>query len=137
MKNISIVLFAAAIFAFIFSLGFYFFMMQPLQTHTFFASVRVTPQTVGFDVNGTALTFGYVSAGGSSVRRVLLENSYSFPIRVNSAAAGSIAPFITVETPVIVEPHKSVYIPVLLNADLAEVSKNYNGTVSFTLLRAR
>ncbi len=49
---------------------------------------------MGFDVNGTAFTYGMVTRGGSSTRSVLIENYYDFPIKVEVIPRGDVVNFI-------------------------------------------
>ncbi len=136
MRKISILLFAVALIAFSFSVGSYVLMKMPLRTQTFFASVHVSSGIGGFDINGTALTFGSVAFGGNSLRRVFIENNYPFSVLVEPVVTGSISPLVELQTPIVVEPNQSLYIPVLLNTNLAELNHNYTGNISFTFLRA-
>ncbi len=136
MERSSIILFFIALVIFISSSAIYTFMKTPLQTKTFFTSVEISEDKAGFDVNSTALTFGKVLAGGSGLRRVFLENTYSFPVTVMSTKNGTIASFIDIPEGIIVKPHNSIYIPIILNAHDVEISNNYSGTISLALLRA-
>lgn len=67
---------------------------KPIYTETFFASVEVGSYT-GFDVNRTALTFGMVTPGSSSLRALNFENEYGFPVLIDIAGEGDIASFLS------------------------------------------
>lgn len=72
----------------------YFAGLKPIYTQTFFASVEVG-NIMGFDVNGSALTFGMVMPGGSSVRKLNFTNEYEFPVLIEVIGKGDIAGFLS------------------------------------------
>ena len=64
-----------------------------LERQTYYASIIVADYG-GFDVNGTAFTFGGVPLGSSSERKLSVKNGYDFPIVVNIIPRNGMEQFI-------------------------------------------
>jgi len=65
---------------------------KPLYEKTFFASVEVGDIT-GFDVNSTALMFGMVNPGSSSMRKMIFDNDYDSDVLIEFIGEGDFANF--------------------------------------------
>ena len=116
------------------SLISFFFATRTLQTQAFYASVTVTNENViGFDVNATALTFGKIGVGrGSSARKLILNNSYPFPIIVKTKVDGSIKPILNFGDSIRIEKGEMKMIP--FNTFAGNVSEGfYEGTVELVI----
>lgn len=90
----------------------------------------------GFNLNKTALTYGTITPGGSSVRNVILGNSYSFPIVVKVFASESLTRFLTVEENLSIEPGESRKTAVTIQAPRDAEFGNYSGEISFVFLKS-
>ncbi|MEK6933985.1 MAG: hypothetical protein AABW75_03855 [Nanoarchaeota archaeon] len=90
----------------------------------------------GFNVNKTALTYGTITPGGSSVRNVILGNSYSFPIIVKVFASKSLTQFLTVEENLSIEHGESKKVGVTIQAPGDAEFGNYSGEISFVFLKS-
>lgn len=90
----------------------------------------------GFNLNKTALTYGTITLGGSSVRNVILGNSYSFPIIVKVFASESLTRFLTVEENLFIEPGESKKVGVTIQAPQDAEFGNYSGEISFVFLKS-
>jgi hypothetical protein len=97
MKAISILLLVLSFFVLLFSLAGVFLSFTELQTEEIYTSVNITSGLIGFDVNGTALTFGEILAGGSVTRSVNFQNGYSFPVIVKTNVEGDIEKLLNFE----------------------------------------
>jgi len=61
-----------------------------LESREFYASVNVTLDRGGFDLNKSALTFGKIILGGSATRNIIFENKYNFAVYAKISASGDI-----------------------------------------------
>ena len=102
MKKISFALLVFSFVLFTFSLFVLIFTNQPIGAQTFYSSVNVTEDSIGFDISGNNVSFGKVSLGGSSSRTISLVNDYGFPIKLDINSEGSIQQFLTFEDEMIV-----------------------------------
>ncbi len=111
IKKLSFLLLTISFLLFIISITVFYVNTKPLDKYEFLASVNVTSDRMGFDVNGSALTFGNVIKGGSSTRNLVLDNGYDFPIVLNIKASGEIKKFLVFEEDLKVEKQGSIDIP--------------------------
>ncbi len=88
-----IILIILIIFLFFFNLLSY---SSVLEKKVIYSKVLVG-DSLGFDVNGTALTFGMITPqGASSSRNINLSNFYGKEIKVEIFAVGDIAKFLSI-----------------------------------------
>lgn len=90
----TVILFVVAAALFFLSLFSFVTSLIPLESKTVYASVTISEERAGFDVNGTALTFGIMQPGGSVTRAISVSNPYAFPIVMRISTAGPIAPLL-------------------------------------------
>jgi len=135
VKDLLILAFFISFIIFLMSLSFYFYYITPLAQSSFQASTIVTRDTGGFDLNSTALTFGSITLGGSSTRSILVNNSYSFPIRVEPVIEGSIQDLISYDY-LVIQPYQSASFSMTVFADLNKSLGKYIGNVSVRLFPA-
>lgn len=85
----------------------------------------------GFDVNGTALTFGMISAGKStSTREILLENHYDVPVKVEIYVDGDISEFMIIsENDFILNVDESKKLGFSVSVPYSTPNGNYSGIV--------
>ncbi len=99
MKSDRVLLLAVAVLVFavlVFAVSLSdFFGWVAVDTERVYASVNVSDR-VGFNVNGSALTFGSILPGGSSSRSVIFQNTYSFPVELRISVEGDIAGLVQV-----------------------------------------
>ena len=114
MKRLAYVLLFVSVVLLIISAGLFFFGNRPLQTKSFDTSVEVTANLVGFDLNGSSLTFGKVVAGGSATRNLVFSNDYSFPVLAVLSVEGNIGLFLSFDEVLKVEGDEQVFIPVTI-----------------------
>lgn len=69
--------------------------LSVLEKKEIYAKIIVSDH-YGFDLNGTALTFGMVRPGGTSSRALILENKYNKEVEVEIYAKGKIKEFILI-----------------------------------------
>ncbi len=100
MKKLFYIIFGFSSFIFFISLMVFYFNTKTLQTQTFYASVNVSDEIIGFDLNNTALTFGSIGKEKSSTRSIRIENGYAFPIVAILNAKGEIAPLLNYDNAV-------------------------------------
>ncbi|MDO8508511.1 MAG: hypothetical protein Q7S27_02385 [Nanoarchaeota archaeon] len=69
---------------------FFSFTEKEIQSEVLYASVNITNKA-GFEINGTALTFGNIQRPGTSSRNVILTNDYNFPVIIFIKVEGDIS----------------------------------------------
>lgn len=134
MKKIALGVFCLSVFVLIASLAGYFLRSAPLQSQTFYTSVNVT-DTLGFDVNRTALTFGNIIRGGSSTRKIKIDNSYNFPVVVHVSADGNMKDLLNFEEELYLEQGETKSVSFSVFADDNASEGVYSGNVSFEFYR--
>lgn len=101
---LSVAVFFAALITFLVSLYIYSYdSSNTLETKEYYASVNITIDKGGYDLNASALTFGRVAKGGSSTRNLIVKNDYDFPIVAEISARGNIEPLLTFEKEILVK----------------------------------
>jgi len=134
MKNILVLAFFISFIVFLMSLSIYFFYITPVYEFSYSATAYVTENVGGFDLNSTALTFGSIAVGGSSTRTILVDNYYSFPVRVEPHVEGTISKIISYQ-PLIVGPNETSRFSFTVSADSFDLLGNYTGNVIIRLKR--
>lgn len=134
MKKVSYVLFLFSFFVFIVSLAGLFFNSRPIQMERIYTSVNVTSDFLGFDLNGTALTFGRVLKGGNSVRNINFQNGYPFPVVVKTKVDGEMTNLLNFDGKVKVGEGESRKLSFNLNLDDADEGL-YDGFVEIVVVR--
>ena len=134
MKYILFLAFFISLIVFLMSASVFYYYIVPIKKSLFPASVMVTKELGGFDVNSTALTFGSITLGGSSTRAVLINNSYPFPVRVKSKVEGPISELIGSDF-LVIWPNETSRFSFTVSSDPYTLLGNYSGNVSIRLYR--
>ena len=103
MKQAVYLILAFSVLIFLVSLAGYFFNSRTLQVESFYASVNVTDNEMGFDLNKSALIFGNVAKGGRGTRKINFYNDYNFPVFAQIEVEGNIKPLLLFDEIVRVE----------------------------------
>lgn len=104
-------IFIFSIIVFLTSISLFVFVQKPIAFKSISISVNVT-ENLGFDLNGSALTFGNVFPGGYSERKILFNNDFDFPVLVKLKAKGNVAELISFDESRIVDSRKIIEIPI-------------------------
>ncbi len=137
MRNLVIVLLVISSLIFLISLFSYFSFVSDVKRITYPAFVVLSENVNGFDLNGTALTFGSIVLSGSSRRQVLVRNPYPYSVIVTGEVFGDIGKLF-LEIPITVVSafnESSIPLAVWASPDKNLSLGNYSGTVVFTLRR--
>lgn len=138
MKYSALFFLILSIIILLFSLNYYFHYSSILNQFSYPATITLSNSSIGFDINGTALTFGSIAIDGSSTRRVLITNTYSFPISVKTEVFGSISSLILDVPNLIIAPFNETHVPIIAyagyNSNLS--LGNYSGNVIFIIRRS-
>lgn len=138
MKTLSYLLFIASFLILLIALTGMFISNKILQEETFYASVEISSDKgLGFDVSPTALTFGRISASGSSTRNVFFENGYDFPVLVKIEVDGDIRPLIQFDEVIRVESGENATIPFSVYAFENSTNGFYDGDARLVVKLAR
>ncbi|MBI2451578.1 hypothetical protein HYV50_00700 [Candidatus Pacearchaeota archaeon] len=103
----------------------------PIETKEFDVRFSVKNEVGGFDLNGTALTYGIIPLGGAGVRTVIIGNYHEFPVEVKILANREIFDFIDAPEKIFLGAgeEKNVTIRIEIPEDAEE--KEYNGKIRF------
>lgn len=104
---ISTILFIVVLIGFSITIKIYSPYWFGLEKRTFYASVNVTLDSGGFDLNTTALTFGKISLGGSASRGIIFDNKYEFPVIARVSSRGRISEILTYENDILIEKNET------------------------------
>ena len=136
MKKLTYWLFGFSFFVSLVSISIFIFLNMPLYEKELDAEVIVTTREMGFDVNDTVLKFGKVTLGGSSMRRVLMYNNYSFPIRIVVEAGGEVKDLFVYDGETKIEPGETAFVPLSVVVPKDFPIGNYSGNFKFKVLRS-
>lgn len=91
---------------------------------------------VGFDLNGTALTFGMVQPEKSASRSLLVENNFIFSSKVNVGVRGNITDFLIVsDNNFILNPGERIKLDFVAVPSKDALFGKYDGFIIITLKR--
>ena len=107
--------------------------MQVVEEKILPASVNITMNNIGFDLNSSALTFGKIIPYGDSTRNVIFQNNYEFPIIVEIESEGEIKKLISFEKEFNFEINETKKIPFFIKAESTE--NFYEGIIKFKIIR--
>jgi hypothetical protein len=92
--------------------------------------------SIGFDVNTTALTFGKMPRGSSSMRSIKLDNTYDFPVRAVFIPAEDVKDLLTLPPTLYMSPHSSEEVAFVLTVPLNYSFGNYSSSLSIVFYRS-
>mgnify|MGYP001579989610 CR=1 FL=1 len=134
MKILSIFLLVFSFFLFVASGFLYYIFITPVNSFELYSSAIVTNETgIGVDLNSSALTFGMIGQGGSSLRKVILTNDHPFPLMIKVKSFGSISSILSYNSFTYLPPHSNVSVPITAFSPY-ESTGLYEGKVTFELL---
>ncbi len=117
--------------------SFYLFLSRPLMTKSYDVVFIVSRDKAGFDLNTSALTFGEIPQGASSSRRILIENTYAFPLRVTLYESPTLVEYLETESSFVIEPGERKNVSVVVRVPLNASEGTYTGTLSFRMYREK
>jgi len=97
----------------------------------------IVADRVGFNLDPDAMHFGLLPRGGSGVRMVIINNSYSFPVDVVVKIYGNITPWLDLQPspPIILGPKSKLQLNFTVSIpDNAKYGK-YTGYIKILLKR--
>ena len=133
MKRVIIVLAIISLITFLYSSFLFFRAPVVLQVIEFPASVSVTENVVGFDLNSSALVFGSIVKGSKITRRVSVENKYFFDIKVQFNFYGEITPLFEKISFIKISSGETKSIPISIISKMDTSFGNYSGFVKIEL----
>lgn len=108
-----------------------------LKKWTLYASVEVSTDRGGFDLNSTALTFGIIKSGGAAKRWVNFTNEYDFPVMVKIIPKGNITELLAYESDIYVEPGELKRIEIRTASTPETPIGKYEGYITFKVVPAK
>lgn len=137
-KNNQNKLFILGIVLFILSLIFFLSVLiknySYLEKKEFLVKLEVSDVT-GFDTNISALAFGKIMPGSTSVRNLIIENHYTFPIKIKIKAEGESAQFLNFEKIINLKVNETKKIEFGASIPLNTKKGNYEGEVIVILIK--
>ena len=113
----------------------YVLINSPLEMKTLDLSF-VVGEHLGFDLNASSLSFGIIMPGGSAVRRVVMQNNYDFPIKVEIYTSKNIRGYVFAEPEHLIESGKTEQISFNLIVPEYMEHGEYSGEVYFKFRKA-
>lgn len=136
MKKFSYFILGFSLFIFLISLIGFFLNRLPLHEEVFYTSVNVVDESViGFNVDNSALNFGTISKGGSSIRKIAIDNKYDFPVIAIIDVEGDIEQLLNFDREFYIDKYEKKSISFSVIADYNVSEGNYSGNISFKILR--
>ncbi len=138
MKTKSILLLSVCAILLSFACFYFSFFILPrmslIETREYYASITVANST-GFDVNGTAFTFGRVMPGSSSLRNLIFDNNLGTRVKIMIVPEGEIKKFVKSKT-VFVEKDYYKKIPVVATPEIGMPYGLYDGRIVAHIYKA-
>jgi len=97
-------------------------------------SYLVISNHAGFDLNNTIISFGQITPGGSSTRKLIIENNYDVPVYVEISAMGDLKEFFQ-ETRQVLQPYTNKTINLVAVADKDAEFGRYDGKIIVVMKR--
>ena len=136
MKRFSYSIFGISFLILIISLVGFFLYRLPLQKESFYASVNIVDDNlIGFNADSNDLNFGTISRGESSLRKIVIDNKYDFPIIAVVEIDGDIEQLLNFDKEFYIDKYEKKSIPFNVFVDYNVLEGNYSGNVSFKILR--
>jgi len=111
-------------------------LMKPslvIQKKEFYSRVIVSDHP-GVEINGTDLAFGMISPGGSSKKKITLNNDYDCDVKVNIYSEGEISEFIELsDNDFILLNNYEQEIIFLLKMPVGAEMKTYEGKITVVI----
>lgn len=136
-KNKKIIISLFIVFLLIFVLNIYIASKKLLQSVEYDVQFEVTDFGIGFDVNTTALTFGFLNAGGSAERQIYVKNEYNFPIRVETELTDNLAQVISTNSPIFIEDGADSFVTIRLSVPEDFPEGDYSGKLRINIYKAK
>jgi hypothetical protein len=116
------------------SLFYLYNYFKPLETRTLDVHF-IIGNTPGFDVNSSALVFGRIPPKGSSSRKVVIQNTYEFPIKVSIFVSRDLSSYFIFEDIHYIEPGmaKDIWFNVAIPNNASE--GEFRGKALFKITR--
>ena len=125
MIFLSIIVILISIIALIFS--FVNYLNKLIEVKEYEVIFFVESGRAGFDLNSTALTFGIIPPGGGGTRKIDIENSYDFPIKVKFLVSENLADYMELPKGMFLESGQKETVSININMPRNAEQTNYTG----------
>ena len=133
MKKLTYFVVALSALIFLASIGGLLLSKRPIDVQSFYASVNITNRA-GFDLNGTALTFGNVLKDSTAVRRISFDNFHPYPVIAKIKVNGKIGSLLYFENYIRLEEGESKSIAFTVVPPDNVTEGFYDGIIEFQVL---
>ena len=121
----SVIVILISVIVLIFSITNY--LNKPIEKREFEVKFAVESGRAGFDINGSALTFGIIPPGGGGTRKIDIENNHDFPVKVKFFVSENLAGYMEFPEEMILERGQKETISVNINMPRDAEQTNYTG----------
>src|SRR3989344_5278078 len=108
-------------------LSFIKYLNKPIEKREFEVKFSVESGRAGFDINGTALTFGIIPPGSGGIRKIDIENKYEFPIKVKFFVSKNLENYMNFPQKIILEREQKETVSININVPRNAEQTNYTG----------
>ena len=103
------------------------YLNKPIEKREFEVKFSVEEGRAGFDINGTALTFGIIPPGGGGTRKIDIENKYDFPVKVKFSISNNLADYLELPGEMFLEKGQKETAIININMPRDAEQTNYTG----------
>ena len=103
------------------------YLNKPIEKREFEVKFSVEEGRAGFDINGTALTFGIIPPGGGGTRKIDIENKYDFPVKVKFSISNNLADYLELPGQMFLEKGQKETAIININMPRDAEQANYTG----------
>ena len=103
------------------------YLNKPIEKREFEVKFSVEEGRAGFDINGTALTFGIIPPGGGGTRKIDIENKYDFPVKVKFSISNNLADYLELPREMFLEKGQKETAIININMPRDAEQTNYTG----------
>ncbi len=100
---------------------------KPIEKREFEVKFSVEAGRAGFDINGSALTFGIIPPGGGGTRKIDIENKYDFTIKVKFLISENLADYMELPKEMFLKKGQKETVSVNVNMPRNAEQTNYTG----------
>ena len=124
--------------AFILAVSSVFLILSmPLESKEFEVLFFVKPGGAGFDLNGTALTFGSIPPGGAGKRSLVIENKWEFPVEARFFVSKDIAEFINAPSSMMLYSDENITLDITVSNPESAPDGEHRGKIKIKFYRLR
>ena len=111
------------------------FLSRPLEVKEFEVIFFIKSGGAGFDLNGTALTFGSIPPGGAGRRSLIIENKWGFPVEARFFVSKDIAEFIEAPSSILLHSRENTTLEIVVRIPKDTPDGKHKGKIKIKFYR--